>query len=88
MKQMKKPQTRDHAFPAAVLRGVVAGYLIFLGVKIITNKDTDMSSAMSAVLGGIMLLAGAAFGVYTLLSLRADLLTAEQNADTPEEESK
>lgn len=69
-------QKRARADKAALLRGVVAGYIAFLGYKIITNKDTSMSQMTSFILGGCFIAAALGFGVYIFLRRKKDLENA------------
>lgn len=70
---------KNRANVSAVLRGAVACYLLYLGVKIAMSAGKDPSFPVWAawVLGGFFCLAGAAFGVYTWRRYRADLKAAE-----------
>ncbi|MBP3270919.1 MAG: hypothetical protein J6M17_01665 [Ruminococcus sp.] len=77
-------QKRKTAGTKATLRAVVAGYFIFLGYKIITNKETTMSHTTAYLLGGIFIAAALGFGIYTLMKWRSDIeeskLTDDQAA--------
>lgn len=70
---------KNRAGTAALLRGAVACYLLYLGVQIAMSAGKDPSFPVWAawVLGGFFCLAGAAFGVYTWRRYRADLKAAE-----------
>ena len=75
-------QKRNNAGTAALLRGVVAAYLFWLGYRIITNRDTEMSRQTAWLTGGILLAAAAAFCGYTVYRWRADRrAAAEQPQD-------
>lgn len=78
-------EKRSRADKAAVLRGVVAGYLVYLGYMIATNKNTDMSPVFAKVLGGAFILIALVFGFYVLKRWRSDvegaLLSDEEKAE-------
>lgn len=69
-------QKRSRAGTAALLRGAVAGYIVFLGYKIITNKETSMSVMTSRILGGCFIAAALGFGAYTFLRWKKDMEAA------------
>lgn len=69
-------QKRSRADKAALLRGVVAGYIIFLGWKIATNKDTTMDAMTARIIGGIFIAAALGFCVYIYLRRKSDLEAA------------
>lgn len=69
-------QKRSQADKAALLRGVVAGYIIFLGWKIATNKDTTMDVTTARIIGGVFIAAALGFCVYIYLRRKSDLEAA------------
>lgn len=70
------PQKQTKAGTAAVLRLVVAGYLIYMGYKIAVNENTTMSPVTAKILCGVFIAAALGFGVYTLLRWRKDMADA------------
>lgn len=84
-------EKRSRADKAAVLRGVVAGYLVYLGYTIATNKNTDMSPMTARLLGGAFIVIALAFGFYVWKRWRSDvegaLLPDEEQADISAEDS-
>ena len=79
---------KDKALTAAALRGVVTAYLVFLGYKIITNQDTTMSVQTARLLGGGLIAAAAAFAVYIVLRLRADLKSKPQGQEDDDDRTE
>ena len=77
--QNQTGKTPNKANTAAVLRGVVAVYLIVLGYKIITNQDTTMAHTTACLLGGAMILAALLFAGYTVFRLLADKKAADHD---------
>lgn len=75
-------EKRSRADKAAVIRAVVAGYLVYLGFTIATNKNTDMSPALSRVLGGAFIVIALGFGFYIWKRWRSDV----EGALLPEED--
>lgn len=69
-------QKRARAGTKATLRAVVALYFIFIGYKVITNKETTMSPVTAYLLGGVFIAAAFGFGVYTFISWRKDVEAA------------
>ena len=74
-------QLKNKAFTAAALRGLVAGYLIYLGYQIITNQDTSMAQNTSIILGSVLIAAALIFAGYILIRLRSDLRQAAENGN-------
>ena len=77
---------------AAVLRGCVCLYLGYLGVSLIrgaSSPDTTMPVWLAWVFGIVMILAAAAFGLYTLYHWRSDRVDAalreEENGGTEQD---
>lgn len=81
-------QKRSRADKAALLRGVVAGYIIFLGFKIATNKDTTMDAVTAGVIGGVFIVAALAFCVYIFLRRKSDLEAAQITDNDPDIEAE
>ena len=81
-------QKQNKAGVSAVLRGVVAAYLAYLGYMIITNRDTDMKPLTASLTGGILIAAAAAFCVYTVIRFRADARAAAGSAPADENPDK
>ncbi len=70
---------KNRAGTAALLRGAVACYLLYLGVQIAMSAGKDPSFPVWAswLLGGFFCVAAVAFGAYTWRRYRADLKAAE-----------
>ena len=60
------PEKRSKAGKAALLRGVVAVYIGYLGVKIFAAKDTTMSLMTAHILGILFIAAGVAVAGYAV----------------------
>ena len=60
------PKKRSNAGKAALLRGVVAVYIGYLGVKIFAAKDTTMSLMTAHILGILFIAAGVAVAGYAV----------------------
>lgn len=74
-------QKRAKASTKATLRAVVALYFIFIGYKIITNKETTMAATTAYLLGGVFIAASVGFGIYTLMSWRNEIEAAKIKDD-------
>lgn len=79
--EKNEAQLKNKAFTAAALRGLVAGYLIYLGYQIITNQDTSMAQRTSIILGSVLIAAALIFAGYILIRLRSDLRQASENGN-------
>ncbi len=72
-------QRRARAGTSAVLRALVAGYLLYLAwqiVKGVRSGETSMSPAVAYLAAGFFALAAAAFLVYLIRRWRAEVETA------------
>lgn len=81
-------QKRAKAGTAATARAAVAGYVIWLGVKIIRGViagDTTMPPALGWIAGIVFIAAALAFGVYIWKRWRQDVEAARLRED-PETE--
>ena len=73
----------------AVLRGVIAGYLVYLGGSLIYDLiqgTSSLSPALGWIVGSLFMIGGAAFGLYTWRRWKVDEKEAQaqsQNADAP-----
>lgn len=78
---------KNQADMKALLRALVSGYLLYLGWKLIRSGGSTPSFPPFAacLLGGLLALAGAAFGWYTWQEYRRALKGAEL---TPEEKAE
>ena len=80
-------RSRAKALNFAALRGVVAAYLVYLGVTLILDMlkgNSALSPAAVWALGLLFVLGGAGFGLYTWKRWKRDSSAA---AKTPEEAS-
>ena len=59
-----------------ILRIVVAAYLIYLGIKIFKAEDTTMNYMLSHIIGIFFIASALAFGAFSLLRMRSDVLSA------------
>ncbi len=80
---MNDNEQRSKASTSAILRVLVAGYLIYIGVKIFQNENGEMSPLISKLIGGAFIAAALVFGIYIRKRWQAD--TA--NAALPETDS-
>ena len=62
---------------ALLLRLVVAGYLVFLGVKIFRADNTTMSTMLSHIIGIFFIASALAFGAFSLLRMQNDISAAK-----------
>ena len=79
---------QKNAGVAAVLRAVVAAYLVWLGYQIITNEDTSMKPLTAKLTGGALIAAAAAFCVYTAIRFRADSRAAAETVQTEDQRDR
>lgn len=77
----------SRAQTAATLRAVVAGYFMYIGWKIATNTDTDMSPLTAKLIGGIFIAAALCFGVWVWKRWRTDREQEKLAAEQAEAES-
>ena len=88
-------QRRAKAGTSAVLRALVAGYLLYIAwqiVKGVRSGESSMSPAVAYLAAGFFALAAAAFLVYLIRRWRADVEAArlpasEETKAEPEEEA-
>ena len=79
-------RARNHG----ILRGVVAGYLVYLGGSTIYDLlrgTSSLAPALGWIVGPLFLIGGAAFGLYTWRRWKIDEKAAQahsQDADAPE----
>ena len=73
----------------AVLRGAIAGYLVYLGGSLIYDLiqgTSSLSPVLGWIVGPLFMIGGAAFGLYTWRRWKVDEKEAQaqsQNADAP-----
>ncbi len=85
-KQEYNEELRSKAGKKAVLRALVAGYLVYLGWNIATGESSSMSQLTARLIGGVFIAAAAAFGVYIFRSWRSDLAAAQKGEKTEGDE--
>ena len=69
-------QKRARADTTALLRAVVAGYILYLGWNIVAARDSAMPPTAAKLAGAVFMTAAIAFGVYTWKRWRLDLEAA------------
>ena len=80
MNNNEAPNPRNRAIAMASLRAVVAGYLIYLGGKLIydfLNGKSEIIPWMVWVFGPLFIVAGLAFGFYTWRRYQKEKLEAQ-----------
>ena len=85
MNNLGAPNPKGRAISMASLRAVVAGYLIYLGGKLIYDRlhtESEMPVWLAWVFGIFFILVGGAFGFYTWKRYRKEV--AEANAQEAE----
>ena len=81
---------RSKAINRAMLRGAVAGYLVYLGGSIVYDLiqgTTSMSPVVGWIIGPVFVIAGAGFGWITWRRWKADekeVQALTKEADAPE----
>lgn len=77
-------QKRDKAVKGVSLRGLVAVYIGWLGIKLATEKDTAMAPALAWTLAGLFIAAGIGTAVYSVCRFRSDMAEARLTGAAPE----
>ena len=81
MNNLGAPNAKGRAISMASLRAVVAGYLIYLGGKLIYDRlhtaESEMPVWLAWVFGIFFILAGSAFGFYTWKRYRKEVAEAK-----------
>ena len=69
----------DNVLTKLMLRVLVAGYIIFMAVKLITAKDTGSNSVVFMVIAVLFILAAVGFIIYSIMDYfkRKDLQDSE-----------
>ena len=76
----------SRAQTAALLRTVVAGYIMYLGWKIATNtEESSMSPLVAKLIGGVFIAAAIGFGIYVFKRWKADSAAEKLAAEEAEE---
>lgn len=57
----------DNVLTKLILRVLVAGYIIFMAVKLITARDTGSDSVVFMVIAVLFILAAAGFIIYAIM---------------------
>ena len=57
----------DNVFTKLILRVLVAGYIIFMAVKLLTSTDTGDNQAVFTIIAVLFIFASGAFIVYSVL---------------------
>ena len=57
----------DNVFTKLLLRVLVAGYIIFMAVKLLTSTDTGDNHAVFTIIAVLFIFASGAFIVYSVL---------------------
>ena len=87
-------QRRARAGTSAILRALVAGYLVYLAWQILQNVrtgETSMTPAVAYTAAGFFLMAAAAFAVYLIRRWRIEVEAArlpetKETDDTAEDD--
>lgn len=79
-------ELRSRAVKKALLRALVAGYLVYLGWNIATGESDSMTQLTARLIGGAFIAAAAAFGVYIFRSWRSDMAAARELPDNEGDE--
>lgn len=92
MNGSRVPEPRGRESGMALLRALVAGYLIYLGVTMILDRiagRSEMPLWLSWTCGLLFVLAGVFFGWYTWKRYREDTAkNTDGSAKTPSEEKE
>ncbi|MBP5379407.1 MAG: hypothetical protein J6Y64_07695 [Ruminococcus sp.] len=67
---------RQKAKISAVLRVIVAVYLGYLGIKLVTNKETTMDMATAWTFGALFMLAAIIIAGYSIYRFYSDFTAA------------
>lgn len=74
-------EMRSKAGKKALLRALVAGYLVYLGWNIATGESESMTRFTARMIGGVFIAAASAFGLYIFRSWRNDMAAARIQQD-------